>query len=138
MRSRLYTKRIEIWQTSNVSDGDGGFTVSETHIANSWCNIKTASNNSRFSSRLTDLGVTDPTNAIIVQLRKRNDINYNAINQYLKYRGYRYIIQNAPTNIDFNDTDIEIIATRESLTSVADVVPIGVNTFDNTFDFTFN
>lgn len=124
MISREYNKRIEIWQTSNVDNGYGGETVSETLIASSWAKVSSASNNARSVGRLTDLGITDPNNAIIVNLRHRNDLTYNAINQYLKYRGVKYIIQNDPTNIDFNDVDIEIIAVKEATTSVTEIEPI--------------
>lgn len=117
-RSRKYTKRVEIWETTNVSDTFGGITVSEALLTTSWANVKTASNNSRYTKRLTDLGITDPTNAIIVTLRLRNDVLYNAITMYLKYAGVKYIIQNAPVNIDFVGHEVEIIATRESIKSV--------------------
>lgn len=124
MISREYNKRIEIWQTAVVDDGYGGDTVSETLIASSWAKVSSASNNARSIGRLTDLGITDPNNAIIVKLRHRNDLTYNAINQYLKYRGVKYIIQNDPTNIDFKDVDIEIIAVKEATTSVTEIQPI--------------
>ena len=138
MIARKYTKRIELWQTSIIADGYGGNTVSTTLISKSWANVKTASNNSRYASRMVELGVTDPINAIIIQLRQRNDITYNAINQFIMYQGVKYIIQNAPTNIDFNGTDIEIIATREATASVYEITPIGTFVFDDTFDLTFN
>ena len=109
MKARKYTKRIQFYQTTNVADTYGGFTVSEALVATSWCNIKTVSN----GQRLTDLGISDPSNSIILQLRQRNDIDYSALDMYVKYRGVKYIIQNAPTNTDFNDTEIEIVATRE-------------------------
>lgn len=118
MRSRKYTKIIEIYQTSRVSDGYGGYTVTDEIIARSWCNIRTVSNNSRYSQRLTDLGITDPTSAIIVSLRHRNDLDYNAINQYLKHNGNKYIIQNAPTDINLEGVDVEIIATKQATESV--------------------
>lgn len=124
MRARKYTRVIEIWQTSSVADGYGGSTVSETFITKSWANIRTVGNNSRYVQRLTDLGITDPTSAIIVNLRQRNDITYNAINQFIKYRGVKYVIQNAPTNIDFMDSEIEIIATRDTTDSVSEITPI--------------
>lgn len=135
MRARFYNKVIEFWQTSNISDGYGGLTTTDIFIAKSWCNVKTASNNSRYVSRLTDLGITDPTSAIIINLRYRSDIDYNAINQFIKYRGDKYVIQTTPTNIDFRNTEIELIATRQS----TDEVPIYVynDVFDATFDLTF-
>ena len=134
MRSRKLSKRIEIWQTSNVSDGFGGNTVAETLIASSWAEIITLNN----TNRSTDIGITSATNTIKVRLRKRNDITYNSVNQYLKYRGFKYIIQNQPFNVGFRDDVIEILAVKEELKTVNQMAPILMDVFDLTFDNTFN
>ena len=109
MRSRKLSKRIEIWQTSNVSDGFGGNTVDETFIASSWAEIITLNN----TNRSTDIGITSATNTIKVRLRKRKDLTYNSINQYIKYRGFKYIIQNQPFNVGFRDDVVEILAVKD-------------------------
>jgi len=115
LKARNYSKRVEFYQTSVVADGVGGGTAGgDSLVATSWANVRTV----KGSQRLLDLGVTDPTNTIIVTLRHRNDIDYNAINQYIKYRGLKYIVHNAPANIDFMDVDIEIIAVRQALETV--------------------
>ena len=124
MRSRRFTKRIEFWQTSNVPDGFGGNTEAEELITSSWAFIKSAGINSKYTSRATDIGITNTTDSIIIRLRKRNDITYNSINQFIKYRGKKYIVQNEPVNIDFNDAIIEIIATREETKEVTEIAPI--------------
>ena len=134
MRSRKLSKRIEIWQTSNVSDGFGGNTVAETLIASSWAEIITLNN----TNRSTDIGITSATNTIKVRLRKRKDITYNSVNQYLKYRGFKYIIQNQPFNVGFRDDVIEILAVKEELKTVNEIAPILIDVFDLTFDNTFN
>ena len=137
MRSRKLSKRIEIWQTSNVSDGFGGNTVAETLITSSWVEIITLND----VNRSTDIGITSATNSIKVRLRKRKDITYNSINQYLKYRGFKYIIKNQPFNVGFRDDVIEIIAVKEDLRSVSEITPIvpvsNAHTFGQTFDSTF-
>ena len=137
MRSRKLSKRIEIWQTSNVSDGFGGNTVAETLITSSWVEIITLND----VNRSTDIGITSATNSIKVRLRKRKDITYNSINQYLKYRGFKYIIKNQPFNVGFRDDVIEIIAVKEDLRSVSEITPIvpvsNAHTFGQTFDNTF-
>jgi len=137
MRSRKLSKRIEIWQTSNVSDGFGGNTVDETFIASSWAEIITLNN----TNRSTDIGITSTTNTIKVRLRKRKDLTYNSINQYLKYRGFKYIIQNQPFNVGFRDDVIEILAVKEELKTANEITPISpiteVYTFGETFDYTF-
>ncbi len=134
MRSRKLSKRIEIWQTSNVSDGFGGNIVAETLITSSWAEVITLNN----TNRSTDIGITSATNTIKVRLRKRNDITYNGINQYLKYRGFKYIIQNQPFNVGFKDEVIEILAVKEELKTVNEIAPILIDVFDLTFDNTFN
>jgi len=121
---REYTKVIEFWQVVEVADGYGGFTVSEELITRSWCHLQTINTNSRNTQALVDLGVNDPLNTIIVHLRYRNDITYNAINQFIKYRDEKYIIQNAPANINLENTEVEIIAVKQSTASVTVISPI--------------
>jgi len=109
---RTYTKRIEFWQTTPVTDAYGGATVSEALVATSWAEVKTVSNSGQLSARATELGVTDINNSIIVKTSYRNDIDYNATNMYVKYRGVKYVIQTVPNNADFNDVQIQFIATK--------------------------
>ena len=121
MRSRKYTKIVEFWQVTDTPDGYGGDLVSEEKIAKSWCNVKTPKN----TQRLTDIGITDVKDAIVIQLRHRNDISYNSINQFIKYNGVKYIIRSV-INVDLNDVDIEIIATREQTKDIEVISPINV------------
>jgi head-tail adaptor len=122
MKSRKLTKRFELWQTSNVSDGFGGVTVADQLISSSWCEIKTANASSKFRS--TDNGITTATNQIIITTRKRNDLTYNNINQFIKYRGDKYIISNQPYENEFDNMFIEIVATKENLKNVEVITPI--------------
>jgi hypothetical protein len=111
MRSRKFTKRIEIWEDVKTPDGFGGNTVLETLRASSWANVQTTGVNSKFA-RNTNLGVTEGTFSIIIHTRKRKDLVYNISTQFIKYRGEKYIIQNEPINVDFEDSIIEIVATK--------------------------
>ena len=133
MRSRKLSKRIEIWQTSNVADGFGGNTIAETLITSSWAEVTTLNN----TNRSTDIGITSATNTIKIKLRKRKDITYNSINQYIKYRGFKYIIQNQPFNVGFKDEVIEILAVKEELKTVNEIASF-IDVFGLTFDNTFN
>lgn len=134
MRSRKLSKRIEIWQTSNVSDGFGGNTIAETLITSSWAEIITLND----TNRSTDIGITSATNTIKIRLRKRNDITYNSINQFIKYRGFKYIIKNQPFNVGIRDNIIEILAVKEEIKTVIEISPIqDFHTFGQTFDITF-
>ena len=117
MRARKYTKVVEIWQTNEVADGYGGYTINETQVANSWANVVTIGNNKGVSSQLSELGITEGINSIIVNFRKRNDINYSEVNKFLKYRGEKYIIK-AVTEINLEQTEIQIVATKETLKSI--------------------
>lgn len=121
MRARKYNKRVEIWQTTPKSNGytvNGG--TDETLITTSWCQLVTLDR----INRSTDLGLIDTTNTIIIKLRKRNDINYNSINQFFKYRGLKYIIQGEPINVGFEDREIQITLTQQSNKSVEVLEPI--------------
>lgn len=120
--ARNFNKVIEFWQTTNTSDGFGGNTVSDVLITSSFANVMTLGNKSGYNS--DNLGVIDKSNAIVIQLRKRNDITYNALNQFIKYRGVKYIVKNEPTNIDFNDSYIQIIAVKEATKNVSEIGPI--------------
>ena len=133
--SRQFTKRVEIWQSCTVEDGFGGNTIEDVLIASSWAKVETMGATGRFSNRTTDLGVTETNQGVLFKLRKRNDLNYNSINQFIKYRGVKYIINSFPDNIDFNDAYIEIVATRETLKVVNEAGPIGGVAFPYTFNF---
>lgn len=116
-KARKYTKRIQFWQTVAVADGFGGSTVSETLVATSWAKITTPNQ----YHKLTEMGIIDVANSIIIHTRHREDIDYNAVNQYVIYRSVKYIVQNAPKNVDFKNVEIEIIATREVTESVTEL-----------------
>lgn len=113
MRARGLNKRIEFYETTNVPDTFGGNTVSSALIATSWAKIETFNPGGR-NSQTTDFGITNTQNAVIITTRKREDIDYTSINQYIMYRGNKYIISTAPTNINFEDSFIKFIATRQN------------------------
>jgi hypothetical protein len=89
----------------------------------------------RFSDRTTNLGIINTNQGVLFTLRKRNDLTYNSINQYIIYRGVKYIIESFPDNVDFNDAYIEIIAVREVQKTVSESIPVGGVEFPYTFDF---
>lgn len=131
MRARKYTKKIEVWQTTKVSDGFGGNGVTTELLSSTWCEILTPDK----LIRNTDFGVTDTANTIIVRLRKRNDLPYNSVNQFFVYRGDKYLLQGTPINVGFEDREIQITLTRESQKGVNDIAPIGGNVFPYTFPY---
>ena len=131
MRARKYNKRVELWQTAPSQNQYGGNVVTETLITRTWANIRTSNS----LSRSTDFGVTDTNDTIILTLRKRNDLTYNSLNQYFKYRGYKWIIQGTRINVGFEDREIQITLKRESIKDANIVPPIGGEAFPYTFDF---
>ncbi len=123
MNSRRLTKRFELWQTTNERNVyGGGVAGTDTLITSSWAEIKTANAKSTFRS--TDNGITNATNQIVILTRKREDLTYNNLNQYIKYRGDKYIVSNQPYEVNFDNMYIEIIATKVELKSVTTLTPI--------------
>lgn len=104
MRARKYNKKVELWQTSLVSDGFGGSGVSPNLLKSIWCKFITLDR----ISRSTDLGLTETTNTLIIQLRKRSDFDFNSETMFFKYRGDNYMIQSEPINVGFEDREIQI------------------------------
>ena len=111
MRGRSFNKRVEIWTTTAVPDTFGGNTVSEALTSSSWAKIETVKPSR--GDLNTDNGILDASNSIMITLRKRNDLNYNMTTMFVKYRGENYIIDSFPANIDFEDSTIKIVCTKE-------------------------
>ena len=120
MKARIFNKRIEIWSTSSISDGFGGTIASSpTLLGKSWANIKTMGVNSKYANTSTSNGLEPYTDAIIIQVRKRNDLTYSKINQFIKYKGVNYVIKNIPINVNFRDDVIELVAQRQEVKNVS-------------------
>ena len=115
MRSRSLTKRVEIYGITQVSDGFGGYTTTDTLLGSSWCSIKTFEPG-KFNN-LADFGILNPQDALHFRMRKRNDIVIDTENHYLKYRGKKYTISTAPVNINFEDDEIAFIGVQEQTKS---------------------
>lgn len=109
MNARRFRKRIEIWETTPVSDTFGGNTVSEAQIGTSWADIRTRDN----ESDNTEFGVTSNDLVVEITLRKRSDLTYNPKNQFIKYNGDRYTMVSAPTDTNFDGLYIKIIAVKD-------------------------
>ena len=106
MKARKYINRIEVWGIPEVLDGFGGDTYGEPiKITESWCNIKTLS-----TERLSDLGLLDFKYGIVINLRKRSDLNYYQPDIYFVYQGVDYMTQSI-VEVDLKGFEIQIIAT---------------------------
>ncbi len=112
MRARAFTKRIEIWEATRVSNGFGGYTNTFALKATSWAKLETFTVSKR-SGNATDFGLIDLNNAINITLRDNPNLTIDPKNDYIKYRGDKYIINTAPVNVNFKDNLIKFVATRE-------------------------
>jgi len=112
--ARQFNKRIEFYALTPVADGFGGSTISETYLSTSWANIKTFNIGSQYQKQATDFGVNERQGAIIITVRKRNDLDYSAIKQVAKYNGEKYIIKTNPTDVNMGHSYIQFIGVKES------------------------
>jgi hypothetical protein len=136
VRSRRFNKRVEIWQVAALVDGYGGNTTSEeTLLTATWADIKTLGVTSRFSNGQSSPGVNEPNAGVVFFLRKRKDLSYNSLNQFIKYNGVKYIISNRPTNINFDNSIIEIIGVAETIRETTEVPPVGGTVYPYTYDY---
>lgn len=115
MNSRDLTKRIELFAITSVSDGFGGFTVSSASLGKSWAKIESIQPGR--SNNLDEFGITDLNKSIFVTVRKRNDLVYSMETMFFTYRGSKYTISTAPTNVDFNDRWIKFTGAIETTKS---------------------
>ena len=100
-RARKYDKLIQLWKTTEVEDGFGGYTVTDSLQSTFWANIQTK--NARNQS---DNGSVQNINQIVFTIRNRYDIDLKDC--YAKYQSKNYQI-NTVTNQDLNNIEIEIV-----------------------------
>ena len=107
MRPRKFKHRIEIHKTEHVDDGFGGGSIDMDNgvlLKCSWCKVSSIPVN-----KLIDFGLDEVKKAIKVYVRKRNDLDYNRSDIFLKYKGERFTI-NLVTEKNLDDHHFEIIA----------------------------
>ena len=122
MKSRKYTSRIEIWETSRVKGQFSGSTVTSERIAYSWAEKVTDG----LGRKAANMGITEFNDPLLFRVRHRNDLSYNGRNLFIKYKGEEYIIQ-AIKNEDLRDVDIEIFCTKrepETVPKIGVIRPI--------------
>jgi hypothetical protein len=111
MRSRRFTKLIELWETENVPDGFGGYTVSESKRADIWANLQTM-NKGRYSNK--DFGDIDFANSVMVTTRDNPNIVIDYKTNFIKYRGENYFLSDRPVITDFEDNYVTFIMVRNN------------------------
>ena len=135
MRARGFNKRIQLHETIVVPDNFGGNTVNTEFITETWADIRSMNANKPFSKDITQFGISNTGLAVIVKVRKRNDLTYNSINQFIIYAGEKYVISSFPENKNFDNSFITFVATKEDTKSVTVISPIGNAVFDYTLNF---
>lgn len=106
--SRKYTKAVGIWQTTTVSDGYGGNTVTTDLVHSVWAEVKT-----KRASIQTVNGQRDNTVQVIFTIRNRYDFDLSVKDNFIKYGGKIYNIDSV-LNQDLNNIDIEIYGSERT------------------------
>lgn len=102
MEARKYDKHIEVWKTTSVSDGYGGFTVTDAKDYSMWSNIVTKSQTYKDSE-----GNVMNYNYLMFSVRNRVGFDLNIKTNYLKYNGVIYNIDSI-SNTDLNNISVVI------------------------------
>jgi len=113
MQRNDFNKRIDIYTLTSVDDGFGGNYLDEVLATSSWANVKTI----KAGANAQDFGITEQDKAVIFTVRFRNDLDYNVNNMYIKYRGLKYTISTAPTNLNFSDAFVSFVGVQETVKS---------------------
>lgn len=101
MKPRKYDKLIQLWKTTEVEDGFGGYTVTDALQSTFWANVQT-----KEARNLSDNGSVQNVNQIVFTIRNRYDIDLQDC--YVKYQSKNYQITTT-TNNDLNNIEIEIV-----------------------------
>lgn len=105
MRSRKYINRVEVYENTYTDDGYGGQVLDTPNLlGSSWCNVKTLR-----AERVADLGLSENNVVIELNLRYRDDLEYNTRNMFFRYKGLDFnALRIEP--IDIENYEIKIIA----------------------------
>lgn len=105
MIARTYTKKVEIWGVTSVSDGYGGFTTEQTLLKKKWVCIETKN-----SVRNTDTGQLQNELTTIFCFRGK-DFTLDIASNFIIYKGFKYIIDRVE-NVDLIDIDLKAYCTQ--------------------------
>lgn len=111
MRARKYTKKISHYRVGKVSDGFSGFISTESLQGSIWANLKTISDMKYSSTEFADI---DMANTIRVTIRHNPNRVIDYKNDYFVYRNEKYFLIDVPINIDFNNTEVTFLMTKEN------------------------
>lgn len=87
MISRQYTRKVNIYKTTNVPDGFGGNTVTDVLIGSFWAEVK---QNSSFKDNT--IGKADIKNSYSFKIRANSVLNPDIDNLKIEYRNSFYVV----------------------------------------------
>lgn len=111
MLARKYTKQIEIWKVTPVSDGYGGNIVDPDNGEldfTVWANV-TAKN----ATRLNENGQNDNFVQTVFTIRNNPNLAISIKDNFIKYNGLIYNIDNI-LNINLDNIDVQLEATQRT------------------------
>lgn len=108
MIARKYNKPIAIWQTTNVSDGFGGSTVSTSLVRSVWAHVTT-----RNATRVNENGQNDNLQKTVFIIRHNYNFTLSVKDNFIKYNGKIYDIDGI-VEIELNTVDLEITTTQRT------------------------
>lgn len=101
VKARQYTDIIEIWKSTQTSDGYGGTTPTDSKQFDKWAKKETSSAGSKFQQ----FGLNDFKNPVIFRVRKGNTTITE--DMFVKYNGSKFIIKGIE-NVNLDNREINI------------------------------
>lgn len=101
-KSRNYTKLIQLWKTTTVTDGYGGNIVTTELVYPMWANVVAKS-----GVLLNENGQNDNVVSVLFTVRNNPNINISVKNNFIKYKGLEYNIDGV-LKVDLDNIDIQI------------------------------
>lgn len=87
MIARELSRKIQIYKTSNVEDGFGGYTIEDVLIGSFWANVRQLS-----SFRDNANGGSYIKDNYSFKIRNNSTINVDLDNLIIVYRGAKYVV----------------------------------------------
>lgn len=103
MISRQYTRKIQIYQTTSIADGFGGYLPTDVLVGSFWAEVM---QNSAF--RDTQVGASDIKNNYSFKIRSTDKITPSNIDSlFIMYRAKKYVVNDIRYNDElFRETNI--------------------------------
>lgn len=112
MRSRRFTKKIQLWRTEIQTNEFGGNEATSGNLISSiWANLQTL-DSLKFTDR--DFGTVDFANSVKVTIRSNPNIVISYKTDYFIYRNERYQLTDRPFIKNFEDNTISFIMVRQN------------------------